>query len=431
MRYRLTLIASLIPLLGGVFASEAAEKSEMPAFKEGNVILFQGDSITDMNRGCIIGTRSTTLLDELLPGDAESERGHALVAAQSEVTEGALGQKGRRLLPGGPQPWEGGTFSFTMKVSPHEQTYLTARFWGDEGDDNYLILFCEGKQVGYRHLGDIDVLALPDQEPRYNGRFYYVTTPLPSNLTEGKQRVQLEVRATGPIWGYGSTFEQYQKPMTAPSRAVYALYTHTDGCFVPPSGDRQGQAPQATLRADPGPEVMDQVKSRINSTIDRMLKTGKPLNQMELQFLAKAYFVKWSHACDQQRVVAQVIAGVDERYREWKRDPDRVWKDPSTWNPGWFGLGPAGDAVRLLAKPLATSGALEQMLEEGKSRRAAWSEMFQGSFAYLLRTRRWLTNQAMFSDVNLYLSNRAVAAIDPQHAMPEPKRSSISLRALG
>lgn len=84
MRYRLTLIASLIPLLGGVFASEAAEKSEMPAFKEGNVILFQGDSITDMNRGCIIGTRSTTLLDELLPGDAESERGHAFVPRKAK-----------------------------------------------------------------------------------------------------------------------------------------------------------------------------------------------------------------------------------------------------------------------------------------------------------------------------------------------------------
>ncbi len=50
MRHYLTLIASLVPLVGAVIAS-AAEKNEMPAFKEGNVILFQGDSITDMNRG--------------------------------------------------------------------------------------------------------------------------------------------------------------------------------------------------------------------------------------------------------------------------------------------------------------------------------------------------------------------------------------------
>ena len=35
--------------------------------------------------------------------------------------------------------------------------------------------------------------------------------------------------------------------------------------------------------------------------------------------------------------------------------------------------------------------------------------------------RRWLTNQAMFTDVNLYLSNRALEAIDPPSALPEPK----------
>ena len=128
----------------------------------------------------------TALVDDLVLGDATAEAAHLMKAERSEVVKGALGLPARRLLPGGTPAWEGGRLSFTMKVDPAEPNYLTARFWGDEVNANLLVLFCEGKQVGYRHLGDLDVLALPDDEPRYNGRFYYATTPLPRALTAGK-----------------------------------------------------------------------------------------------------------------------------------------------------------------------------------------------------------------------------------------------------
>src|SRR5438132_220142 len=203
-------------------------------------------------------------LDMIALGSAESEQTHNLKAESSEIIKGFLDEPARRLLPLEPQSWEGGRLTFKMKVDPDKQNYLSARFSGDEVNEDYLILFCEGKQVGYRHLGDIDVLALPDEEPRYNGRFYYVTTPLPLSMTKGKIEVQLEVRSTGPIWGYGGTWDKYQKPMTKPSRGIYRLYTHTDGCFTPREDEKQGQAPEATKRTAPGPEVMDQLKERVN-----------------------------------------------------------------------------------------------------------------------------------------------------------------------
>jgi hypothetical protein len=109
---------------------------------------------------------ATPALDDLLFGDTASEAKHAVKAVKSDMVYGALNCSARRLLPGGEQPWEGGRLSFTMKVDPQQPNYLTARFWGDEVDKNFLLLFCEGKQVGYRFLGDVDVLALPDDEPR-------------------------------------------------------------------------------------------------------------------------------------------------------------------------------------------------------------------------------------------------------------------------
>lgn len=319
--------------------------------------------------------------------------------------------------------------SFTMKVDPAKPNYLTARFFGDETNQNYLVLFCEGKQVGYRHLGDIDVLALPDDEPRYNGRFYYSTTPLPRALTTGKTEVQLEIRSSGPIWGYARTFEQYQKPMIAPSRAIYRLATHTDGYFVPPAEEVQGEAPKETVRIQPGEEVLDAVKKRVNATLDRLLKSQRPLNQMQAQLVAKAYFVKWTVAYHNPKAAEQVIACADERYRAWKKDAAAVWHDAATWNPDWFGLGPIADAVRLLAK--SVEPALDAKLDEDKTRRAAWSEMFRASRDWLRTHRRWYTNQTIFVDTNIYRSHLAIAAIDPQNAWPQEQAKRYLYESLG
>lgn len=371
----------------------------------------------------------TPLVDHLTLGDADSEATHQLQADKSETIQGALQQPARRLLAAGQRSWEGGRLSFTMKVDPERPNYLTARFWGDEPNPNYLILLCEGKQVGYRHLGDIDVLALPDDAPRYNGRFYYTTTPLPRAMTAGRRQVRLEIRSSGPIWSYGRNFEQYQKPMTRPSRAIYRLAVHTDGCFVPPEDEVQGEAPKETVRQQPGQEVLLEARKRVNATLHGLLKSSRPVNQMQAQLLAKAYFVKWTTAFENSKVVEQVIRCADERYAAWRQDPQAVWRDRSTWNPEWFGLGPVGDAVRLLAKPIAP--ALDLTLDGQKSRRAAWSEMFGASRDWLRTHRRWYTNQTMFIDTNIYRSHRGVVAIDPSNAWPEAQAKRYLYESLG
>jgi len=378
-----------------------------------------------------LASQPTALLDDLILGNPASETAHHGVVEKSEVlTAGALGASARRLLPGGAQPWEGGHLAFTMKVDPAKPNYLTARFWGDEINENYLILFCEGKQVGYRHLGDIDVLALPDEEPRYNGRFYYATTPLPRALTAGKSEVHLEIRSNGPIWGYAKNFEQYQKPMTTPSRAIYRLATHTDGCFSPPADEKQGDAPKDAVRAQPGEEVLATTKQRVNGTLDGLLKSKRPVNQMQAQLLARAFFVKWTIAFQNPKAVEQVVASADERYQAWKKDPAAVWHDAATWNPDWFGLGPEADAVRLLAKAISPA-TLDAKLDGEKTRRAAWGEMFRASRDWLRTHRRWYTNQTLFVDTNLYRSHRALAALNSADAWPEERARHYLYQAFG
>ena len=98
--------------------------------------------------------------DTLSFGSAASEKAHALTAELSEITKGGLEEPARTLLPREPLEWQGGKVAFTMKADPAAANYFTVKLWGSDQTRNRLTLFCEGKQVGYRHLGDIDMLDI-------------------------------------------------------------------------------------------------------------------------------------------------------------------------------------------------------------------------------------------------------------------------------
>jgi hypothetical protein len=381
---------------------------------------------------------SSSFVDAVIFGDSSSENSHEFNSDRSEIIIGGLGEPARRLLPpltGAEDNWDGGHLDFNLQIDPQKTNYVTARFWGEDTGNDHLILFCEGKQIGYRHLGDIDVLDFGDDsgEPALPGRFFYATTPLPFEMTHGKTRLNFEIRSLGPTWGYGATFAQYQKPMTTPTRGIYKVYTHTDGFFTPPADDKQGLTPKdPPTRSMPGPEVLDQVKERVNKEILRELHSARPLNEMEMQFLAKAYYVKWTAAYQNSNVISQVVKGMDALSAAWRANPELADNDPSTPNPGWFEFGPAGDAVFLLGGEL--SPFLDKQIDTGSgkiSRRAAWSQMLQAGRDWHRHHRRLYTNQTMITDMNIYLCNRGLEVVDPAKALSEPDARRYLYEAVG
>ena len=283
-----------------------------------------------------------------------------------------------------------------------------------------LSFFCEGKQVGYRETGNVDILDNPNGSPPNAGRFFYRTVPLPLSLTQGKPELHFEIRSSGRIWPYGPAWQKYQYPMSEPSPAIYRVYTHTESCFEPPKDETQGDFPHnPPVRSAPGEEVLQTLKTRVSDSISGTLASTKPLDQWNLNFLARAYHVKWSPAYQNDAVVQRVIQDTDAYYRRFKTDPKVSQEDPlSGSNAGWTGLGPLAQAVFLLKDPLQSS--LDQAID-GVPRRAAWSEMFQASRSWLEQHRRSYTNQSLIVDRDLYLSNRGIEAIDLSHAEPEDK----------
>jgi hypothetical protein len=372
-----------------------------------------------MAAALVAGRVAAADLDAVKFGDAASEQRHHLAADGSDTIRGGLDQPARRLLPLSPPTWEGGHVSFTVAVDPALQNYLTIKLWGGEANANRLVLFADGKQVGYHHIGDVDLLDFGNDsgEAPVPGRFYYTTTPLPLAATRGRHEVNCAIGSIGEIWGYGQTFDKYQKDQTTATRGIYAIYTHTDGCFVPPADEPQGTAPASPpVRQAPGPEVLDALKARVGREVASELRSTKPLNEMQMSFLARAYGVRWTAAYHDPQVVSQVANGMDALYAAWRANPKLAQDDPTTPNPGWFEFGPAGQAVTLLAQPLAAQ--LDRPVG-GTPRRVAWSQLLQAGRDYHTRHRRLYTNQSMITDLNICWSNRAIAILDPAHALPD------------
>ena len=361
-------------------------------------------------------SRKQLFTDQLVFGNSISESEHHFNSLNSLVDENKLGQQCRVLMPLDTPSWKGNAMSFEMKVDAERQNYITVKFWGDDINHNQLLLFIEGKQIGYRHLGDIEVLDLGADFPVFNGRYQYKTSPLPLQITKGKTMVRFEIRSSGPIWSYGNNFEQYQKNMTDASRGIYSLYVHTNGDFVVPPEEKQGDIPKSVLRKSPGKEILITLKERVNKEIDGLLKSNKNLSQVQMQFLAKAYNVKWCNAFKCQRVIDQITKGLDSLFLQYKKKPKLAESDPATWNADWFGLGIVGEIVSLLNEPL------KEPLEANVNypgvgvlkRKDAVATFLQYCRDWHCQHRRMYTNQSMINDLyGIYYANKGLLYTSP------------------
>ena len=365
----------------------------------------------------------SSINDVIVFGDNNSEAMHSLSEKSSKAIKGELGESARILLPIKGERVEGGNISFTMQVDPEKQNYCTVRFWGGEsGNKNILILFCEGKQVGYRHLGDIDMLNIANEHAPFPGRFIYNTMPLPLAMTKGKTKIQLSIHSTGEIGRYGNTFDKYQKPMEESSKGLYKAYTHTDNYLILPKGEKQGIEPSAKKRSYPSEEVLQTVKSRVNDEIAKMLKKALP-NQTEIWILSDAYFKDWTLAYHNDKVIEQTRALTDNYFTQYESGSTDIYKD------SWATIGPLCHAIRLFYPQLKKS--LDEKMSNGKTRGENWSVILASSLNYAKTHRRLYTNQSMIVDLHLYNVNAALALIDSSKALPTKQTLNYLYQSVG
>lgn len=386
------------------------------------------------------GTAFSETLDRIDFGNVESETAHALRAGteigffRPEFLNGkepasfqsAL-RTARQILPLRESDWTSDGVFFTLKVRPEGTNYLSFLFCGNSASTNLLILYVDGKQLGYRHLGDYDVLHHGGNSAG-GARPYCVTTCLPESVTRGRTQIQFELRMTGRIWGYGENFEQFQKVIDGPSVPFFEAVTHTEPFWevlraenALPLAPRMEDCP---IRESSGEEVLDRILERVNRELTNFLRESesRPLSQQKAEFLAKGWSLPGSPVFRNERVLPAILAAGDAYCLRQLETESLAWADPGQFNSDWFGTGPLAEAV-LRLNSQAFQAALDENLTlpdgSARTRRELWANLFSAGVRWETQHRRQFTNQSMIIDWNLQRMNRALRLVDASKALPE------------
>jgi len=115
-------------------------------------------------------------VDDLHPGEMQPERDHHVQGEKSGTVE-ALGRKLRHA-------YDGGWFSFEMKVDPSKPNELLCTWWGSESGQRTFDILVDGTKLTTQ--------TLLNNRP---GQFWDATYPIPKELTQGKQKITLKLQA--------------------------------------------------------------------------------------------------------------------------------------------------------------------------------------------------------------------------------------------
>jgi len=115
-------------------------------------------------------------VDILRPGEQQSEVDHQVRGEKSDPLE-ALGRKLRHAF-------DGGWFSYELKVDPNAPNELVCQWWGDETGERHFDILVDGEKIASQKL-------LRDQP----GTFWDATYPIPAGLTRGKTKVTVKWQA--------------------------------------------------------------------------------------------------------------------------------------------------------------------------------------------------------------------------------------------
>jgi fibronectin type 3 domain-containing protein/regulation of enolase protein 1 (concanavalin A-like superfamily) len=352
----------------------------------------------------------------------------------SDVVAGLGGLSARRLLPRTPNAdVYGGQITFTMAVDPAKQNYFTLKMSAaDPNGQDFLILNCDGKEIGARHGGNTlaEDMLWSGGSGWWLGRFFYRTEPLPLAMTYGKTSVTITVRASGSLYDYAPVFTyvpQYQSLLAVPSEGLYTAYTHA-GSLVDATGETQGSTPAVQTPNTLFNETtqLNNVMSSVNAQLASDLQnTPANLSQNDAGFLAGCYdaltnagatYITFPSGQSNATLAAQVVAILDNAVTSYAAGSGIEGSD---WGGG---LGPMGDAVRL-TWPLI-SGSMSTMVNYGgtlgtTTRSAAWAKALRASVDAGRYNRQNIGNQAIDNGTNIYRANRGCLLVNSASALNE------------
>lgn len=390
--------------------------------------------------------------DIIVFGNTKSESEHKFKNGGTEVITGELGQSARTALPTNPVSRYGGEFTFTMKVDPVKQNYISVKLWG--GDlYSQTHVYLDGKRIGYGQNGDFE--ALNNHGGFLPGRFFYCTQLLPLWYTKGKIELEITIRQS----------ERFEN-LTKPQGRFFAAYTHTEP-MLDVSGETQGDLSEVKVLShkeytkeeiENMAEKFRKAQAEDFTRMTEMMERGELLsitkyveNMRQYAMTLHEDYCPCKTKAEKRRAIELLLNCINEYVKLYYKDVRTLAR--TTHQSDWGGYyGDLGQTLyliepfindadifgreefeRFLALPLnAESCEGEYSLTDcGVSRFEAWERCLKANFDFASCRQSYIYNQTYYTYEGAWKSMAGLGVLGSKFYIGDEKCSRILEEALG
>ncbi len=358
------------------------------------------------------------MTDKIIFSNKTSENEH-------NVKGGRISANCRRFLPTVPFSRFSEKISFTVKIDPYHQNYISLKLNSKEAYTP-IFLYIGEKQLGYAKCSDFEALNLCYGNFNPEG-FFFVTTALPLSCTKGKKKIALSLCQSEP---YDDVVE--------PNGSIYELYSATSSTFPLPEN-----TPEPIHKDKKAIDIQACSEQYINSQIKfftsalQKLKVGEKLSITkyveELRHFCMMLFEPYCPGVNKEEIAFLVLNCVNEYVKDYFENPTSLLH--TTHQSDWGGYyGELGQALYLIEPFLERdrfNTYLSTQFNSSLTKKEAWEICLKANFDFASCRQSYIYNQTYYTYEGAWKAMAGLGVIKSKYYIGKEKCDLILKEALG
>lgn len=335
------------------------------------------------------------------------------------------GNDGIKLSPTTPPSRFSMELTFTVKIDPYKQNYLSLKLHSSE-KYTPIFLYIDGKQLGYAKCGDFEALNLGYGSFKPEG-YFYVTTAIPLLYTKGKNEIELALRQAEPY-----------DDLTEVHGTVYEAYSTTSLTFNLP----ENKTP-VTKKAIQDFDVDTLAESYIDAQVEffnkffAKLKNGEKLSITkyveEMRHFCMMLFEPYCPLSDKSEAVRLIADCINLYVKDYFENPKTLLYNShqSDWG-GYYGeLGQALYIIERLIDKAWFDAFLSSPFDEKHTIKEAWEICLKASFDFASSRQSYIYNQTYYTYEGAWKAMAGLGVIKSKYYIGKEKCDLILKESLG
>lgn len=332
---------------------------------------------------------------------------------------------GIKLSPTNPPSRFSSELTFTIKVDPQRQNYLSLKLHSSK-KYTPIFLYIDGKQLGYAKCGDFEALNLGYGNFKPEG-FFYVTSAIPLWYTKGKNELEISLRQAEP---YDNLEEVYG--------TIYEAYS-----TVAPTFDLPANETPVTKKPVINIDIDAISQNYINSQVEFFNNSLTKLRNGEKLSITK-YVEEFRHFCmmlfepycpldDKDEAVKLIINCINLYVKDYFENPKNLLHNAhqSDWG-GYYGeLGQGLYIIEKLIDKTWFESYLSAPFDEKQTVKEAWEICLKANFDFASSRQSYIYNQTYYTYEGAWKAMAGLGVINSQYYIGKEKCDLILKESLG